>query len=69
MSLINAATYHKIANSSEPLKPAQIKLKTYTGECIALLGTTTVRVKCGEAKEELLIYVADGEGPNLMGRD
>ena len=34
-----------------------------------ILGTANVEVTYGETKHNLIIHVADGKGPNLMGRD
>ena len=53
ISLINSATYHRIAQASQlnPLQKSQVTLKTYTGETINTLGWTTALVKCGEKEE------------------
>ena len=66
-SLINKGTYQRV--SARPLQHTNVNLKTYTGESISLLGTAPVLVKHGEKQEELMVYVVDGEGPNIMGRD
>lgn len=70
-SLINSETYQRISQSSltKLLEPTRVKLMTYTGERIKLLGTATVDVKYADSVEEIVIYVAEGDGPNLMGRD
>ena len=69
LTLINRETYHRIATSSQPLEKTKVKLKTYTGETIELLGAANFKVVYSGIEEELLTYVVDGEGPNLMGRD
>ena len=66
LSLINKGTYQRV--SAHPLQHTNVNLKTYTGESISLLGTAPVLVKHGEKQEELMVYVVDGEGLNLMGR-
>ena len=71
ISLINSATYHRIAQASQlnPLQKSQVTLKTYTGETINTLGWTIAQVKCGEKEVTLPIHVVEGDGPNLLGRD
>ena len=73
LSLINKSTYQKIAQASQlnPLQPSRVLLKTYTGERINILGTTStaVRVCCGENDAMQSVHVVEGEGPNLLGRD
>ena len=71
LSLINKSTYQKIAQASQlnPLQPSRVQLKTYTGERINILGTTAVRVCCGENDAMQSVHVVEGEGPNLLGRD
>lgn len=36
---------------------------------MCILGTAKVQVNYGEQTNQLLVYVVDGKGPNLMGRD
>ena len=71
LSLINKSTYDSIAskNHIQPLQKSKVKLKTYTGELVGILGTAKVEVTHGEVKHNLVIHVVDGKGPNLMGRD
>ena len=71
LSLINKSTYDSIAskNHIQPLQKSKVKLKTYTGELVGILGTAKVEVTRGEVKHNLVIHVVDGKGPNLMGRD
>ena len=69
-SLLNEATYKRIASKGKKtLQPPRVRLRTYTGEEIKVLGSFQAEVKCGENREELLMHVVEGTGPNLMGRD
>ena len=45
------------------------KLKTYTGECINVLGAITVDVTCNGQQARLNLLVVAGNRPSLMGRD
>lgn len=71
ISLINRDTYEVISKQSqiEPLQKTDVKLKTYTGEAVQILGTAHVDAKYGEVEHKLIIHVVDGKGPNLLGRD
>ena len=57
-------------NRSPPiLKATPVKLSTYTGEHLPILGTVDVTVEYNSQKAELAIIVVKGSGPNLLGRD
>ena len=53
----------------EPLKETTVCLKTYTGERINILGVWNVNVESKGQKLALPLYVVDGSGPSLMGRN
>ena len=61
LSLLSKNTYEKIP--SLQLQPTDVQLKTYTGEVVV------VTVNYGEQMQQLVVYVVNGNGPNLMGRD
>ena len=46
-----------------------MKLRTYTGELIPVLGVATVTVSHHNQSKELELLVAAGTGPSLIGRD
>lgn len=51
------------------MKPVQIKLETYTGEPIKVIGAAYVDVMYHQQrKKKLPLIVVKGEGPNLLGR-
>ena len=57
----------------EKLRPAithpKVKLRTYTGELIPVLGVATVTVSHNNQSKVLELLVATGIGPSLIGRD
>lgn len=53
---------------SPELKPVQIKLETYTGEPIKVIGAAYVDVMYHQQRKKLPLIVVEGEGPNLLGR-
>ena len=57
LSLINESTYDSIAskNHIQPLQKSKVKLKTYTGELVGILGTAKVEVTHGEVNHNLLL--------------
>ena len=70
LTLINKASYDLIAqNGQVALEQPVVNLRTYTGEAVRMLGSTTVKVKYGEKCIHLTVYVVEGKGPNLLGRD
>ena len=51
------------------LKQSSVKLKTYTGDLIPVLGEIEVDVKYGDQSERLSLIVVKGNGPSLFGRN
>ena len=50
------------------MKPAHVKLCTYTGELIKVLGTVDVVLKYEGQKNELSTLVVEGSGLSLLER-
>ena len=71
VTVISEATYNQIcgASSCSQLQPSMLKLRTYTGEEVPLVGGTTVKVQCQKQLEQLPLVVVAGDGPSLSGRD
>ena len=71
LSIISSTTYKAITqqSTSSSLEKSAIFLKTYTGETIKVLGTTSVNARYGNQKEVLTVHVVSWDGPDLMGRD
>jgi hypothetical protein len=69
VSVINEATYRGIQQTLPPLQPATGPLRTYTGDCIQVLGITDIKVRYGDKELLLPAHIVNGGGPNLMGRD
>ena len=51
------------------LRESHVKLKTYSGEQVAVKGVMDVTVQYNEQTEQLQLVVARGNGPSLLGRD
>ena len=73
-TIINEETYKRIIEGNlvknrQQLEPAKVKLRTYTGELVKVIGTLNVIVKYEKQEVELQTLVVEGSGPNLLGRD
>ncbi|PIK62196.1 hypothetical protein BSL78_00919 [Apostichopus japonicus] len=62
-------TFFKKLNSKVKLHATKVVLKTYLGDKIPVHGKGKVRVHYNGHEQMLPIYVVEGNGPALMGRD
>ena len=51
------------------LQKTTMKLQTYTAEALSVLGTIEVQVKYGKYVGKHNLFVVNGNGPTLFGRD
>ena len=65
VTVINKATYDRINvnGSLPPLQAPQVLLKSYTGEAIPVLGTTTLRARYRDKMCNVVTHVVSGDGP------
>ena len=71
LSLISDATYKQLwpsVNAPQLRKPS-IRLRTYTGEELQLVGEAVVWVQYQNQQEDLNLVIVKGDGPSLLGRD
>ena len=70
-SIINESTYRHIQDQGEviSLQPSLVKLRTYTGQDIPILGSATLQARYGKHLGDVVVQVVAGDGPNLLGRD
>ena len=52
-----------------PLQPLQVKLRTYTGQSIQVLGEISVDITCQGSKHTLPLLLVKEDGPSLIGRN
>ena len=52
-----------------PLQQTDVRLRTYTGEPVSVLGQLLVKVQHDEAQETIPLQVVKGGGTTLLGRD
>ena len=71
LSLISETTYKKLWESDTlpELQQTTVKLRTYTGEEMRVLGCINVRVQSKEQEAQLPLLVVKGRGPSLLGRN
>ena len=68
VSVISTATRDQMFPDC-PLINTSAVLTTYTGERMPLAGEIKAKVKYGEQRAVLTLFVVEGVGPNLLGRD
>ncbi|CAC5367296.1 unnamed protein product [Mytilus coruscus] len=68
VSIMSEETY-KGFKSKFKLEPTTVKLPTYLGGSIPVLGRATVNVTYGKENVKLPLFVVKRKGPNLLGRD
>ncbi|CAH3019735.1 unnamed protein product [Porites evermanni] len=73
-TIISKETFKEInqghsAKKKREMKPAHVKLRTYKGELIKVLGTVDVVLQYEGQKNELSTLVVEGPGPSLLARD
>ncbi|XP_041651122.1 uncharacterized protein K02A2.6-like [Cheilinus undulatus] len=70
LTVVNEHVFKKVwENTKSPLvKPAKIKLETYTGDPVEVLGTAQVWVRYKQQRRKLHLVVVKGYGPSLLGR-
>ena len=68
-SLISEQTYKSLwpAEKAPALQPSEVKLRTYTGEELKVLGA--IDVDLGTQQHNLSLLVVQVSGPSLLGRD
>ena len=72
LTLISQATFSQLwpQGKSPSLQSTPIRLRTYSGEELKVVGRAVVRVQYGGKEErELGLVVVSGTGPSLLGRD
>ena len=72
VSVLSNTTYLDLQRQGHalPLQPSPVKLKSYTGDTIPVLGCTTVQARYSNCKQvPVVVQVVSGDGPNLLGRD
>ena len=71
ISLISETTYQKLWEFETPpeLQQTAVKLRTYTGEEIGVVGCINVKVQSYGQEAQLPLLVVKGEGPSLLGRN
>ena len=70
VSVMSEETYKNTWTQERPaLEPSTVKLKTYSGEQLKVLGSMRAQVEYKEQKGDLPLLVVAGKGPALLGRD
>ena len=68
VSLVSEATWRRLFGDKS-LLPSPVRLKTYTGQGIKVLGQQTLAVEYEGTQVDLPLIVVEGRGPSLFGRN
>ena len=68
VSVVSSKTWEKL-QLKVPLCKPDVTLKTYTNEVMRVIGEAKLNVTYGHEKHLLRLYVVEGNGPSLVGRD
>ena len=68
VSIVPSTIYNKLFPKL-PLKPTTVRLSSYTRHPITVAGELKVTVSCDKQYKQLTLYVVEGGGPCLLGRD
>ena len=66
---MNDDNFKEIGQGKLEVKPATVKLITYGGESVKVLGTVNIMLNYDHQKEESAILIVEGSGPNSIERD
>ena len=72
VTLVSQATFSKLwpDGNSPRLEGTAVRLKTYSGQELEVVGRAVVRVRCGgQVVEDLGLVVVGSGGPSLLDRD
>jgi len=69
VSLVSEHTVNNSFLKDLPCHQTNVRLRTYTGESVAVLGKLMVTVHTDEANLTLPLLVVKGSGTTLLGRD
>ena len=69
VSLVSEETFRQLQEKGATLSPSQAKLCTYTGQAIEIAGLAEVRVEHNDQSTTLPLFVTQGKGPSLLGRN
>ena len=68
VSVVSSKTWEKLQLKVLLCKP-DVTLKTYTNDVMKVIGEAELNVTYGHDKHLLRLYVVEGNGPSLVGRD
>ena len=69
VSVISESTYNTVLKDTIPLESTDIRLRTYMGEELPVLGVATVAVSFESQSTFLPLAVVKGDGASLFGRN
>ena len=68
VSLMGKESFQTFLQRGAVIRPANIRLSTYIGEAIQVVGTADIEVQHNGQTVTLLLIITCGSGPSLLGR-
>ena len=69
ISLVSETTIEELWKEKPALSPSQVRLRSYSGEPIPVVGGVEVNIVYKQQSARLLLLVVQGGGPSLLGRN
>ena len=66
---VSLITFNSVLKDTRSIEPTGICLRTYMGQELPVLGTTTVNVRYASQTTSLPLVVVKGDGTSLFGRN
>ena len=68
VSIVSQATFEKLW-PNRSVAPSTVRLQSYSGESIAVVGSIDMTVQYQQQSAELPLLIVQGDGPTLLGRN
>ena len=69
LSVMGETTFRSLLGNTVPIEPTEVRLRTYTGDGLPVLGEATVTVTYESQSVTLPLIIVQGQGAALFGRN
>ena len=69
LSVMGETTFQSLLGNTVPIEPTEVRLRTYTGDGLPVLGEATVTVTYESQSVTLPLIIVQGQGAALFGRN
>lgn len=68
VTVMNHSVFKTLEKKASKLRPCRVRLRSYTGHRVKVLGAAIVKVQHKGLLKDLPVVVVAGSGPSLVGR-